>query len=149
MPRKTYWDISLRWLVINVGSAVLMVSIIVVTSFQFMVRSNNYWVLIGNGIISGILFGLVWGNIIAPCDKGASLSLTFKNKCELINNIDNTLKRMNYHLESRNNDVLVYSSSKWIGYFIGKISIHLTDTSITIAGSSKYIKKIGKHLKAA
>jgi hypothetical protein len=132
----------------SVGSVVLMVGIIVVTTFQFIVRSNNFWILIGNGIISGILFGLIWRNLMAPHGKGASLSLTFKNKCELINNIDTTLKRMNYHLESRNNDVLVYSSSKWMG-FIGKISIHLTDTSITIAGSSKYVKKIRKHLKAA
>jgi len=149
MPRRTYWEIFLRCFVYNVGSVVLMLSIIAVTSFHLIVRSNNYWALIGYGIISGILFGLVWSNMIAPYGKGVTISLTFKNKCELINNIDTTLKMMKYRLESRNQDVLVYSSSKWMEYFLGKISIQLTDTSVTIAGSSKHVKKIWKQLKAA
>jgi hypothetical protein len=149
MPRKIYWEIFFQRLAYYIGSVVLVLSIIALTSFHLAFRLNNYWVLIGFGIISGIMFGLVWSNMIAPYGKEITISLPIKNKCELINIIDTTLRRMNYHLESSNNNVLIYSSSKSMEYFIGKMSIHLHGASVTIVGSTKHVRKIWKQLKAA
>ncbi|MCL6590666.1 MAG: hypothetical protein K6U80_11980 [Firmicutes bacterium] len=149
MPRKTYWEILLRCFAYNIGSMILGSGIVALISFHLINRSNNYWVLIIFGIMGGVLFGFVWSKIIAPYGKEIAISLTFKNKCEIINKLDTALKRMNYRLESKNNNILVYCSSKWMEDFAGKISVHLYDTSVTIAGSSKHVRRIWKKLKAA
>ena len=96
-------------------------------------------------IVAGLLFGGVWGSIMAIFYRGKRQFFVMSGMTSF-GNLIGIFFEMNYVLETSKANTYIFSSSYIRNFFIGKISVRHTSDGCYIYGAKIYLKKFAEML---
>lgn len=121
----------------------------VMTGFMWLMFPGAPALVIGPGMVTGIVFGLAFGFILAPKLRARTERITLEDVSEARNALQVKLAQLGFYPESQFESVWTYRPSVQAGLAAGRITLVWEAAGVTIIGPAVYVNRLLLHVKGS